>query len=110
VCEAASANLFWVKNATLYTPAVSTGCLRGVTRSRLLALSPWPVEEVSTPLEGLEKAEALWLTNGRIGIHPVAEIIPHGYRYAPHPFTAQLQQLLKDDQQREAAQQHGGWV
>lgn len=97
IAEAASANLFWLAGGRLYTPGLATGCVNGSTRAAVLRFSPLPVEEVAAPLETLAAAEAVWLTNGRIGIHPVAEIMPLAYRYAPHPLTTELQQRFARD-------------
>jgi branched-subunit amino acid aminotransferase/4-amino-4-deoxychorismate lyase len=97
IAEAASANIFWLAGGRLYTPSLTTGCVNGSTRAAILRFCPLPVEEVAVPLETLATAEAVWLSNGRIGIHPVAEIMPLSYRYAPHTLTTELHQRFARD-------------
>jgi len=99
IAEAASANLFWVKDEKIYTPALTTGCVRGSMRAALMRRSPLPVVEIEAPLDALADARAVWLTNGRIGIRPVAAILPANYRYAPHQLTVDIQQLLVRDKE-----------
>lgn len=36
VAECVSSNIFWIKDGIYYTPSLSTGCLRGVTRTVLI--------------------------------------------------------------------------
>ena len=38
IVEAATANIFWLKGKTLYTPSQACGCLNGVTKAKILAL------------------------------------------------------------------------
>jgi branched-subunit amino acid aminotransferase/4-amino-4-deoxychorismate lyase len=109
LCEGASSNLFWLTDDTIFTPALDTGCLRGTTRDALIRLSPLPIKTVQTGLASLEAAEAVWITNGRLGIHPVLAIEPLGYRYDMHRMTRKLQQLLHDDMQRYAVSHRKEW-
>lgn len=97
IAEAASANIFWCRGEKLYTPSLATGSVRGSTRAALIRVSHLPVMEVEAPLAALAEAEAVWLTNGRIGLRPVAEISSAEYRYAPHKLTKELDQLLARD-------------
>lgn len=98
LCEAASANLFWVKDGTLYTPALSTGCLDGTTRAAVLRLAPLPTQEVVAEIDALATADAVFLTNTRAGIWPVSTLIPEGWEYdAAHPCIAELRVRLASD-------------
>lgn len=71
VVEAISSNLFMVKNDVLYTPALNTGCLKGIMRKQIIALAAKLKiavhEENFSPFE-LQKADELWLTNALHGI------------------------------------------
>lgn len=109
IAEAASANIFWSKKGTLYTPSLTTGCVRGSMRAVLMRLSPLPVVEVEAPLAALAEAECVWLTNGRIGLRPVAEILPASYRYAAHELTEELGQMLARDKEAYSEIHAGAW-
>lgn len=71
VVSATTANIFWVANGTLYTPALSTGTLSGTTRARVIALA----EDLSVPhVEGvydlahLVDADEIFLTSSGLGV------------------------------------------
>ena len=107
LCEAANANLFWLKNHVLYTPSLHTNCLRGSTREALIRLSPWPVKEVEAQPEILANAEAVWLTNSRYLITEVTAITPLGFEYSP--IENPLFSLLQTDRIQYAQQHHSLW-
>ncbi|MGE6756170.1 aminodeoxychorismate lyase [Rossellomorea sp. NPDC071047] len=73
LCEGITSNLFWVKDEELYTPAVETGLLNGITRQFILALAErmqFQVWEGLFELERLLGADEVFFTNS------VQEIIP----------------------------------
>lgn len=98
ISETASANVFWIKGGECYTPDLTTGCLAGTTRDAVLRLSPSPIRIVSVGLDALETADAVFITNARLGVFPVAAIQPMGWQYnATHPFIRELQKRLERD-------------
>lgn len=100
--EAGSANLFWLKDGVLFTPSLDTDCLGGTTREAVMRLSPLPVRTVQMGLNALESADAVFLSNSRLGIHPVAELLPTGWRFATsHPNLDTLSRALADDRKRD---------
>lgn len=106
--EAASANLFWIAEGVLFTPSLETDCLSGTTREALMRLSHLPVRNVREGLARLEKAEAVGIANVRLGLHPVSQILPMGWRYpVQHADFLKLQRALERDRtqysQRHAA-------
>lgn len=108
LCEAASGNLFWLKDKTLYTPALSTGCLAGTTRETVIRLSVHPVKECTTPVESLQHAESVFLTNCNWLILPVSSLQPKGWSWpADHPAITQYTALLRADIKRYCEQHHG---
>jgi branched-subunit amino acid aminotransferase/4-amino-4-deoxychorismate lyase len=108
--EAGSANLFWIKDGTLFTPSLDTNCLSGTTRDAVLRLSPAPVRHVSMGLSELEKADAVFISNTRLGVHPISAIEPMGWQFAiNHPLLRQLSGALKDDYARERRQHAAAW-
>lgn len=71
VASASMANLFWVRDGKLRTPARECGCRGGTVRRWVLEKSGQRVEEGRwTPAE-LDQAAEIFLTNARIGIKPV---------------------------------------
>lgn len=82
VVSTAMANIFWVKDGALHTPALSTGALAGITRARILALA----EELGVPLvEGVNElaqvgdADELFLTSAGLGVAIVTTFDFHHY-------------------------------
>lgn len=98
VSEASSGNIFWVKDNTLFTPALSCDCLDGTTRNAILRLSPIPTKEVEAQLSALQAADCVFITNCAWGVWPVSELISHGFSWQiTHPALTQLQKAYQDD-------------
>ena len=71
---AAAANLFWLRDGTLFTPALDCGVLDGVVRALVLELAPvfgLEVAEVRASPDALPHSEAVFLTSSLIGAVPV---------------------------------------
>ena len=110
IAEASGANIFWLKGGTLFTPTLETGCLAGITRENLLRLSPLPTRIVREGLSALNEAEAVMLTNSRVGVWPVASLDPAGLHFnVQQPVIGQLQRLLKHDQQQHILRERQRW-
>jgi len=71
LASASMANLFWVKNGLIRTPARDCGCRGGTVRRWILEKSGRRVEEGRWGMDELDGAEEIFLTNARIGIKPV---------------------------------------
>ncbi len=74
---AAAANVFWVREGRLYTPALDCGVLAGTMRARVLAAAARigvEAAQVHAPGELLAGAEAVFLTNSLIGVRPVSSL------------------------------------
>lgn len=69
VATASMANVFWVKDGVIHTPARECGCRAGVTRSWVLEQEE--VVQGAFGKEELLEADEVFLTNSRIGIAPV---------------------------------------
>ncbi|MFN6962293.1 MAG: aminotransferase class IV [Pyrinomonadaceae bacterium] len=70
VASASMANIFWLRDGRLYTPALATGCLPGTTREHIL--ENVECSEVSEPVDALHCADAIFLTSAGLGIKSVA--------------------------------------
>lgn len=83
--EAISANVFLVKDKTVYTPSLSSGCLKGVMRKQILALLPkmgYTVkEEAINPFE-LHRVDEVFLSNASKGIQWVGQYRKKSYTHA----------------------------
>jgi branched-subunit amino acid aminotransferase/4-amino-4-deoxychorismate lyase len=91
VACAAAANLFWVRDGRLCTPALDCGVLDGIVRSQILRIAAGMgvgVSEVRAAAEALGLAEAIFLTNSLIGVRAVSRL--GGREWTPHPLTASL--------------------
>ncbi|MBU6159442.1 MAG: aminotransferase class IV [Bacteroidetes bacterium] len=77
ICDTTIANIFFIKNNRLFTPALSEGCVNGVMRSTLLryfADQQIDVEEGAYEVEQLMQADEIFLTNTIRGIRWVKSL------------------------------------
>ena len=82
IVSATMANIFWVSDGTIHTPAITTGALAGITRAHIIKLSA----ELSLPLvEGvyevaqLSDADEIFLTSAGLGVGIVTTFDFHRY-------------------------------
>ena len=77
ITEASSSNVFWIKDNTLFTPPISSGCISGITRGMVLELAAsmnlTAAQQNATPVE-LNDIEGGFLTNSIREIQPVIQI------------------------------------
>ncbi len=66
VVSATLANIFWVKDAEIFTPSLETGCLAGTTRAFLL--ENFSVSETAATFAELSAADEIFLTSAGIGV------------------------------------------
>lgn len=72
VCETTSSNIFFVKDAQLYTPALDSGLLPGIMRDWLCENAP--VSEKKIPQSELKSFDEAFLTNSLMGIMSIRRI------------------------------------
>jgi branched-subunit amino acid aminotransferase/4-amino-4-deoxychorismate lyase len=91
LCEAATANVFLVRDGQVLTPPLSSGCLPGTMRARVMARIA--VEERSLTAADLAAAEEVFVSSATRGVVPVVRldgrVLPAG------PVTAEVAQLCK---------------
>ncbi|HEX8476519.1 MAG TPA: aminotransferase class IV [Pyrinomonadaceae bacterium] len=71
VVSATMANIFWVKQGTAHTPALSTGALAGTTRARIIELAgdmAVPLVEGVYDVPDLADADEIFLTSSALGV------------------------------------------
>lgn len=99
IVSATMANIFWVKEGTLHTPALSTGALAGVTRAAVISLAGKqfiPVIEGVFELADLTEAEEIFLTSASLGVALVTMFDFRQYSLVNSNVCARLSDALKD--------------
>jgi branched-chain amino acid aminotransferase len=94
VSECTAANVFCVRGGRVVTPALSSGCLAGITRSVLLEIGPpigIPVEERTLFPDDLYTAEEVFISSTNRNVIPVTEINGHKVGAANKPVMAELE-------------------
>ena len=76
ICDATIANVFWIKDAVIYTTPLSEGGIAGVMRRWLMdnlsALGYQVIESILEP-ENLESSQEVFLTNAVYGLRWVKQ-------------------------------------
>jgi 4-amino-4-deoxychorismate lyase len=98
VASTTMANLFWVTDGTVHTPALSTGALAGTTRARVIELA----HELSVPmLEGvydlshLGDADEIFLTSAGLGVGLVTTFDFHRYTVGVGSIALRLHEAFR---------------
>lgn len=95
ICDASKANVFVIKDRTLYTPALDQGCVNGVMRRFLiqeLKGKGWMVNQTELTEEMFLQADECFLTNAIQGIRWVSTY--KNKRYASS-LTKQIFEMLQ---------------
>jgi branched-subunit amino acid aminotransferase/4-amino-4-deoxychorismate lyase len=110
ISEASSGNLFWISGNRLFTPALTTACLAGTTRAAVMRLSGVSVHEVSKSVADIADADAMFISNARLGVWPVSALLPVGRTFdCDHPVIHQLQAQLLADRDNYTAMNLKAW-
>jgi 4-amino-4-deoxychorismate lyase len=95
VIETTMANLFWIKNNTLFTPKLTQCGVAGTMRRQVMELAQslsLPLTVGEHTLDQLLQADGVFITNALLGVAPVSKIKQHSYPL--HPLIKQLQEKL----------------
>ena len=99
IVSATLANIFWVREGTIHTPALSTGALAGVTRGAVIELAAKqfiPLIEGVYELGDLTEAEEIFLTSSSYGVAPVTTFDFRRYSIADESVSSRLSSALKE--------------
>jgi len=80
VTECAAANVFAVKNGTIYTPAKGEHILGGITRDIIIGLAAEhgiPLKEIAMDVSLIEQADEIWISSSTREIVPVIKLNGH---------------------------------
>jgi branched-subunit amino acid aminotransferase/4-amino-4-deoxychorismate lyase len=103
ICEAAAANVFWVRGGVLYTPNLATGCLAGVARQIVLELAHQlhiEVTEGSFQSDHILTADEAFLTSSTRELTRVSCINYHQFNPV---FNSVFERLLRGYKQLTVA-------
>ncbi|PSR57056.1 aminotransferase IV [Adhaeribacter arboris] len=98
VSEALIANIFWVKDSILYTPALQSGCIAGIVRKNVLRLGATEnlkIEEGLFTKTDVLSAETVFTSNVT-GLRPI-QFVGQKEFSIHHPILDQLNTLLFTD-------------
>ncbi len=92
VVEVTNGNIFLIKDNSVKTPSLTEGCLKGVTRGKIIKMitdhPEYTIEESAiTPFE-IQKADEVFITNSIIGIQSVT-------KYRKKEFTQTIADKLR---------------
>lgn len=99
IVSATMANIFWVKDGTVYTPALSTGAIAGVTRAAVLKLAQKhfiPAVEGVYELADLTDADEIFLTSSSLGVAAVTTFDFRQYSVVSVSVAMRLQNALQE--------------
>lgn len=98
IVSATTANLFWAKDGTLHTPALSTGALAGVTRECVIDVANKhfiPLLEGVYEMAGLTDADEIFLTSSSLSVAPVTTFDFRRYAVEPGGLTTTIGQAFR---------------
>ena len=99
LCEGTGSNIFLIRGGQIHTPALSSGCLAGVTRGLVLECCErlgFSVDESPLPLNSLFNADEAFLTSTYREIQPIAQVNDHSMPIAPGVITTRLQAAFQE--------------
>lgn len=96
ICEASGANIFWRDRVgVIHTPALDCGVLAGIYRKQLLKY--FTVIEGHYPLETLQDAVSVIITNSVMGAQPIMGLEPFGWRWEDFSLSREAQHVTGFD-------------
>ena len=87
LCEGTGSNVVVERDGRLVTPALSSGCLAGITRELLLEWMPGEIDESALPIGALVAAEEAFLVSTTRGVQPIRAVDGRALPGAPGPLS-----------------------
>jgi branched-subunit amino acid aminotransferase/4-amino-4-deoxychorismate lyase len=97
IVSATTANIFWARNGTVHTPALSTGALPGITRECVIDIANKhfiPLVEGVYEMADLVDADEIFLTSSGIGVAPVTTFDFRRYTVEPESIVNVIRQAF----------------
>lgn len=94
ISETSSANIFWIKNGEIFTPAKNCDILLGCIREKLLKISPIKINQVTQKISSLKNADEIFITNSAFLLAPIDEFMG---RKLQKNISQSLLKILKKD-------------
>ena len=97
IVSATTANIFWARNGTLYTPSLSTGALAGTTRECVIDIAEKhfiPLLEGAYEMSDLTDADEIFLTSSGLGVAPVTTFDFRRYAVELGSIVARIKQAF----------------
>lgn len=92
VVEVTNGNVFIIKDNVVKTPSLSEGCVKGVTRKKVIEIiqkhPDFRIEETTISPFEIQKADEVFITNAIVGIQPVT-------KYRKKEFTVNISKKLR---------------
>ncbi|MFA5039448.1 MAG: aminotransferase class IV [Candidatus Omnitrophota bacterium] len=105
--EGSRTNIFLIKDAKVFTPALSSGCLEGITRKRVLDLlkgAGLKPQEARLKKEDLFSSDEIFLTNALIGVMPLTRLCGKAVgRGRPGRLTLSVRKVYENDVEKTCA-------
>jgi 4-amino-4-deoxychorismate lyase len=98
IVSATMANLFWARNGTLHTPALSSGALAGITRECVIEIANHhfiPLLEGIYEMQDLTEADEIFLTSSGVGVAPVTTFDFRRYAVEGGPLTTTIARAFR---------------
>ena len=93
VVEVTNGNIFIIKENTVKTPALNEGCIKGVTRKKVIEIiekhPDYTIEETSISPFEIQKADEVFITNTIVGIQSVTN-------YRKRKFSQEITHKLRN--------------
>ncbi len=87
IIETTSANIFWVKGETLYTPSLDNAGVAGIARKTILNVAVecgMKVVMGDFELDHLDNAEEVFISNALLGVAPIIQVGHNQYAIGKH--------------------------
>jgi branched-chain amino acid aminotransferase len=99
IVSATTANIFWARNGTVHTPALSTGALAGITRECVIDIANKhfiPLVEGVYEMGDLVDADEIFLTSSGLGVAPVTTFDFRRYAIEPESTVNVIRQAFAE--------------